>query len=702
MPGMNDVDSVRTVYRACNLCEAICGLEMKIEGERIVSIRGDADDPFSRGHICPKGVALLDIHEDPNRLRRPMRRTGSEWQEIPWEEAFELAGDKLSAIQLQHGNDAVGVYAGNPTVHNSGTILNSPQLARVLQTRNVFSATSVDQLPHQLISFWMYGHQFLIPIPDIDHTDFFLVLGANPIASNGSLMTAPDVARRLAAIRARGGKVVVIDPRRTETAAVASEHHFIRPATDAAFLMALLQTLHAENLLRLAHPERLRGLDVALATIAAMTPELAAPITGIDAGTIRRIARELAAAPSAAVYGRVGTSLQAFGTLNQWLIQLLNLVTGNLDRAGGVLPTQPLIPIAGPGTRRGSHGRWRSRVRGLPESGGELPVAVLAEEILTPGDGRIRGLVTVCGNPVLSTPDGRRLDDALSSLDFMVAIDIYRNETTRHADLILPPASSLQHDHYDTVFNALAIRNVARFNEALWPRTADERYDWEILGALTGRLGARLGRETKPARSTAQAVEAVLARGAAVSMDALRAATHGLDLGALAPSLYDRLETADGKIDCAPEAVVADVERFRRGVVDGARERGALLLIGRRHLRSNNSWMHGSQRLIKGPRRDQLMMHPDDLAALGLVEAQTVEVSSRTGSVRATVLSTDALMPGVVSLPHGFGHNRGGTRLGLADEHGGVSYNDLSDAQAVDAVSGNAALNGVQVTITAG
>ncbi|HEX7831285.1 MAG TPA: molybdopterin-dependent oxidoreductase [Thermoanaerobaculia bacterium] len=687
---------VRTVFRACNLCEAICGLELKVDGDRVISIRGDAQDPFSRGHICPKGVALIDIHEDPNRLRRPMVREGSTWREAVWDEAIEIAAEGLAGVQRKHGNDGVATYIGNPSVHNSGTLFNVPQLARVLQSRNVFSATSVDQLPHQLIALLMYGHQFLIPIPDIDRTDYFLILGANPVASNGSLMTAPDVTKRLAAIRARGGKVVVIDPRRTETADVASEHHFIRPATDAAFLMALLNVLRDEELMRVAQPDRVRGLDRALDAIAHMTPDVAASITGIDADTIRRIARELAAAPSAAIYGRVGTSLQSFGTLNQWLIQLLNLVTGNLDRIGGVLPTQPLLPITGPGTRRGSFGRWTSRVRGLPEAGGELPVAVFAEEVLTPGDGQIRGVVTIAGNPVLSTPDGRQLDEALASLEFMVSIDIYLNETTRHANVILPPASSLQHDHYDFIFNALAIRNVARLNDAIWPRTDDERYDWEILGALTDRLGAKLERETKPARSTTQTVAGILARASTVSMDTLRNATHGLDLGALEPSLFDRLETADGKIDCAPDAVLADVARFNDQRADGA-----FLLIGRRHLRSNNSWMHGSHRLIKGPRRDQLMMHPDDVARLGLADGQGVEVRARVGSVQTIVQASDALMPGVVSLPHGFGHHRAGTRLGLAEQNAGVSYNDLSDALAVDAVSGNAALNGISVTIVA-
>lgn len=680
-------DGIRTVYRACNLCEAICGLELKIEGPAVVSIRGDDADPFSRGHICPKAVALKDIHEDPNRLRHPMRRVGGEWHELAWDDAFDLAADKLAAIIQEHGNDAAAFYVGNPTVHNSGTLFSITPFAHVLKTRNAYSATSVDQLPQQLASLLMFGHQFLLPVPDVDRTDYFLILGANPIASNGSMMTVPDVKKRLEAIRARGGKVVVIDPRRTETAEIASEHHFIRPASDAALLMAMLNTMRAEDLFRIAQPERLDGLDDALRAIADLTPEIAAAMTGIDAETIRRIAREFAAAPSAVCYGRVGTTLQAFGTLNQWLVQLINLVTGNLDREGGALLTTPLIPITGPRTRAGHHDRWKSRVRGLPESGGELPVAALAEEILTPGDGQIRALVTICGNPVLSTPNGRQLDEALASLELMLSIDIYRNETTRHADLILPPTSSLNHDHYDLIFNALAVRNVARFNAGIWPRPADERYDWEIFNALGARLASRLGREHRPIAGTAGVVAPVL--------DQLAAAPHGLDLGPLVPSLYDRLETPDKKIHCAPAEILADVARFR----SQTRAAGAFTLIGRRHLRSNNSWMHNSQRLIKGPRRDQLMMHPDDLASLGVDDGQTVEVRAAAGSVRIAVQATDSVMRGVVSLPHGFGHDRPGTRLGVAEQHPGVSYNDLTDTRAVDAVSGNAALNGVAVEV---
>jgi anaerobic selenocysteine-containing dehydrogenase len=708
---------ISKVYRACNLCEAICGLEIEIDDAKIISIRGDHDDPFSRGHICPKAVALKDIHEDENRLRHPMRRFrdgagNSEWKQVSWDEAFEFAATKIAEIQTQSGNNAVGFYAGNPSVHNIGTLFSVPQLARALKTKSAFSATSVDQLPQQLASLLMFGHQFMIPIPDIDHTDYFLILGGNPVASNGSLMTVPDVTKRLTEIVKRSGKVVVIDPRRTETAEIASEHHFITPGSDAALLMAIINTLKVENLFRISHPEKLNGLDIALAAIADVTPEVAAEATGIDAGSIRRIAREFAAAPSAICYGRIGTTLQSFGTLNQWLVQLLNIVSGNLDRVGGTLPTQPLIPITGAGTKPGHYAQWRSRVSSLPESGGEIPVAALSEEILTGGEGQIRGMITICGNPVLSTPNGRKLDNALASLDFMLAIDIYINETTRHADLILPPTSSLNHDHYDLIFNAFAVREVTRFNAGLWPKPDDERFDYEIFSELCKRITEKMKREFRAAPPTAKIIEGMLAQNAnvhGISFAALKSAEHGLDLGPLKPSLYTRLETADGKINCAPEVIVADIPRLKSAMENSSNAPssnefgafGALSLIGRRHVRSNNSWMHNSYRLIKGKPRDQLMMHPEDARKRGFSDGQQVEIRSRIGSIKITLNTTADVMPGVVCLPHGFGHNRPGTRLGVAHEHAGASYNDISDTAEIDAVSGNAAMNGLRVEVIA-
>ncbi len=468
-------------FRACPLCEAICGLQFQFEGQQLVAIRGDDDDPFSQGHICPKGNAILDLEADADRLRQPLLRHGKDFEPIGWDAAFALAGERLAEVQRRHGSaNAGGVYLGNPNVHHFGHIAYLPPLLRALKTQNVFSASSVDQWPHQLVCAQMYGHQFLLPIPDIDNTDYFLMLGANPMASMGSLMTVPGVAKRLKALTARG-QLVVVDPRRTETAEVASEHVFIRPGTDALFLIGVLNVLAALRPPRLeAYAGKLKDFDVALAAFAGFDFDAIVARTGITRTTIERIARDLDRAPRAAVYGRMGVSTQEFGTLSQWLIQLINIYTGNLDRVGGMLPNDPVIAMTGPGTSPGARARWTSRVRGLAEFGGELPVAAMVEEMQTPGEGQIRALLTSAGNPVLSTPNGRALDDALGKLDFMLSVDIYINETTRHADLILPPASPFTQYHYDLIFNTFAVRRVARINAPLWQQAANDRGDWQI------------------------------------------------------------------------------------------------------------------------------------------------------------------------------------------------------------------------------
>ena len=688
-------------FRACPLCEAICGLEFRFDAQRLVAIRGDAADPFSRGHICPKGNAILDLEADPDRLRAPLRRRGSDWEPIGWDDAFALAGERLAAVQREHGASAVAAYLGNPNVHHFGHFAYLPPLLRALRTPNIFSASSVDQWPHQLVCAQMYGHQFLLPIPDIDRTDYFLMLGANPMASMGSLMTAPDVARRLKALTARG-RLVVIDPRRTETAQLASEHVFIRPATDALFLIAVLQHLQRLAPARLDRYEgRVNGLETALAAIATFDIATIAAQTGISAATIERIARELFAAPSAAVYGRIGVSTQAFGSLAQWLIQLINLYTGNLDREGGVLPNDAVVALTGPGTSPGARARWNSRVRGLPEFGGELPVAALAEEIETPGDGQVRALLTCAGNPVLSTPNGAALDRALESLDFMLSVDIYINETTRHADLILPPASPLTQYHYDTFFNAFAVRRVARVSAPLWEKQPDECADWEILNGIGKAYAAAAGKPFNALPEPRSLIAGALARGGSgLTFEQLVAAPHGLDLGPLRPNLLARLATPGGTIECAPALFLDELSRLDATL----RERNAddaLLLVGRREIRSNNSWMHNAPRLVKGKARHHLLMHPADLAARGIADGARVRVRSRSGAIGVEVRSSDDVMPGVACLPHGFGHQRDGMRLTRAANVSGASYNDLSDPLALDGASGNAALNGLPVWVEA-
>lgn len=686
-------------FRACPLCEAICGLEFQYEGDELVAIRGDREDPFSRGHVCPKGNAILDLESDPDRVRRPLLRRGRDWEEIEWDAAYALAGERLAAIQREHGPSSVGVYLGNPNVHHLGHIAYAPALLKLLRSPNVYSASSVDQWPHQLVAAQMYGHQFLLPIVDIDRTDFLLMLGANPAASNGSLLTAPGIAKRLEALAARG-RFVLIDPRRTETAEIASEHHFIRPGTDALFLVALLQAVLALGPPRVdAYDGKLKRLDEALRAIASFDASAIVHRCGIDPATISRLARELHAAPRAAVYGRMGLSTQPFGTLCQWLIQLLNLVTGHLDRVGGVLPNEAAIPVTGPGTSPGQRARWRSRVRGLPEFAGELPVAALREEIETPGDGRIRAMLTIAGNPVLSTPDGSALDRAFSSLDFMLAIDIYVNETTRHADLILPPASPLSQPHYDLIFNAFAVRRIAKWSKPLRAQQAHERADWEILNGLGLALAQASGKSFVPTPPPEALVAGGLKRGGSgLDFATLAAAEHGIDLGPLEPSLLRRLETSDGLIDCAPALFLDDLPRLHAHMAAEVSS-DALVLIGRRDVRSNNSWMHNAPRLVKGKPRHALLMNPADMSARGLADGARVRVSSRSGRIETEVIASDALGPGVASLPHGFGHAREGVRLARAREVPGASYNDLSDAEALDVPSGNAALNALPIRV---
>jgi anaerobic selenocysteine-containing dehydrogenase len=694
----------------CNLCEAICGLELTITDGAVTGIRGNDADPLSRGYICPKGVSMADVHTDPDRLRRPVRRVGSgadaRWEEITWDEALDLVAERLAATIRDHGANAVGVYLGNPNAHSLGFATHGTAFVKALRTRNRFSASTVDQIPHQFVAWQLFGHQLLLPVPDIDRTDHFLVLGANPMASNGSLMTVPDFPHRVRELKSRGGRMVVLDPRRTETAKVATEHHFVRPGSDAAVLLAMLNVLFEDELT--TPPPYVDNVDRVRELVAAFTPERAELASGLPADTVRRLARDFAAADRAAAYGRMGLSTQAFGSVCQWAIQLLNLLTGNFDREGGVLFPEPAVDTVG---RRivgpGHHDVWRSRVRQVPEFAGELPAATMREEITTPGEGQIRAMVTIAGNPVLSTPDGSGLAEALDGLDFMVAIDIYRNETTRHADVILPTTSALERDQYDVVFHGFAVRNTARYTPAVFAKPDDARHDWEIFGALAERLQGALGAGLKDrlatrarfAPSPAAIVTGLLRTGGRTTMRALRKHPEGVDLGPLRPTMPDRLQTEDRRIDLAPERLVADLPKLSE-TLDGADPLGAgeLLLIGRRHKQDCNSWLHNTERLTRGRPRHHLLMHPKDLAERGIEDGAVVRVSSRVGSVDVEVSGVDDMMPGVVSLPHGYGHQVAGTGQRHAATVAGVSINDLTDPDRLD-VSGNAALNGVPVTV---
>jgi anaerobic selenocysteine-containing dehydrogenase len=707
-------DGTAVHHVICNLCEATCGLDVTVRGREILDIRGNKADVFSHGHVCPKALAIGDIQNDPDRLSTPVRRVGTDWQPIGWGEAIEFAAKRLAAIRAEHGGSAVAVYLGNPSVHSLGGLTHGTALSRVLGTKNHYSATSVDQLPQHVVSYLMYGHQFLLPVPDIDRVQHLLVLGANPLVSNGSLMTAPDMAGRLKALRARGGRLVVIDPRRTETAAAADEYHPIRPGTDAALLLALLHVITHEigvDPQRTAHLPAPDPRAVAEAC-ARFTPEWAADRCGIPAQTIRAVAADLAGAERAAVYGRLGVSVQQFGSVCHWAIQTLNVLTGNLDREGGTLFPDPAIDLVSRGLiGRGHLGKWRSRVRGLPEFGGELPVAGLADEITTPGKGQVRALVTVAGNPVSSTPSGAKLDAALSGLEFMVSVDFYVNETTRHADLILPPTPLLERDHYDLALNQLAVRNNARFARAVFDRPADARHDWEIFRDLVlaydRARGVGLRSQLSVAGLTRQArmrlsPRAIVAGLLASSPDRVSVfrsinTPGGADLGPLRPGLTRKIKTRDKTINLLPAEILADLDRV--AALEPPAD-GELLLIGRRHLRSNNSWLHNSRRMVKGQPRHQLLMNPKDMAERGVADGDLVDVRSGGGAVRVAAKATEDVMAGVVSLPHGFGQARDGVRLSVASTVPGISMNDVTDSGFVDAVSGNAALNGVPVTVS--
>ncbi|QCF24877.1 molybdopterin-dependent oxidoreductase [Hydrocarboniclastica marina] len=747
-----------THFRTCNLCEATCGLAIEVEQGKITSIRGDTEDRFSRGYICPKALALQDVHEDPDRLRTPLRRNGDAWEEISWEEAFSTVATRLAGIQKIHGRNAIGVYLGNPNVHNHGAMLAMMPFLQALGTHNRFSATSNDQLPHMLANLELFGHQALFPIPDIDHTDLFICIGANPMASNGSLMTVPDFRGRLKDLQARGGRFVAIDPRRTETADRADAFHYIRPGSDALLLMAMVNTVFAEGLAQTANQQGwLKDLDLVRLAAGPFTPEKVSVHTGIDAQAVRELTRDLANTPRALIYGRMGTSTQAHGGVATWLLYVLNILTGKLDRPGGMLFTAPavdLVTLGGLSGQKGHFGRRYSRVRGLPEFGGEFPSSTMADEILTPGEGQIRAFVAVAGNPALSSPNGRRLEQAFAQLDFMVSVDYYLNETNRHADIILPPVASLERSHYDLIFNALAVRNVAKFADALFEPAPDARTDWEIMLELGQRLSAekkrgwqdsiswKLMKLLGPDRLTDLLLRTgpygvkVLPGGGllepgfdsltrllprkhwlrelldmgpygrpgrslpkGLSLGKLRKNPHGIDLGPLRPSLPQRLQTHDGKINLAPRRYLADVERLQARL-DNPPPADALQLIGRRQLRSNNSWMHNSRRLVKGKSRCTAVVNPADAARLGLTDGQSVQAHSDVGRIVLPVEVSDRIMAGVVSIPHGWGHDGQGTRLAVAEAHAGASVNDLIDDHQVDPVSGVSVLNGQYVWLT--
>jgi anaerobic selenocysteine-containing dehydrogenase len=699
------MEAIKTHYRTCNLCEAMCGLEIKYQDKSIISIKGDKKDNFSKGHICPKAVALQDLYHDKDRLKTPIKRTENGWVDISWKDAFDEVTKKIKSIQKKYNKNAVGSYHGNPNVHNIGLMLFGSSFTKTIGSNQKYTATSVDQLPHHFASLMMFGHYLMFPIPDIDRTDFMLIMGGNPAVSNGSIMTAPDFSNRLKAIKKRDGKVVVVDPRFTETSKIANDHHYIKPGTDAFLLLALINVIFEKDLATQGHLQNhLNGWDTIKELVKAYPPEKVTKIVGIEAEEIIALALQFATAKSAVCYGRLGLSTQEFGGLCQWLVNVLNCITGNLDIEGGALFTKPAIDIVGMSKttgKTGSFNKRQSRVHNLPEFTGEFPVSTLADEILTSGEDQIKMMITIAGNPVLSTPNGTHLEKAFESLEYMVAIDIYLNETTKHANIILPTTTGIETPLYDLVFHQFAIRNTAKYSEVLFEKTEEQRHDWEILKALTTRLS---GQENP--LNLEQTLDYMLQFSAyqkpKLSITELKKHPHGIDYGALKPQLPERLFTKDNKVELAHPLFIKDLERLNTKFNQIKKESNSsypFALIGRRHLRSNNSWMHNSERLVKGKERCTLLINSKDADVLNINEGQNVTVSSTVGQVKLPIEITENIMPGVVSIPHGWGHHRKGTKINVAQDNAGVSLNDLTNNMQLDILTGNADFSGTTVKI---
>ncbi|CAB5060231.1 unannotated protein [freshwater metagenome] len=751
---LNKTSDEQIVFRTCPLCEAGCGLAVTVVDHEVTHIRGDMQDVFSKGFICPKGSTLKQLHYDADRLRRPMIKRNGVHAEATWDEAWAAVDAGLNGVIASHGRESIGTYLGNPGAHSLSLLTFNGLLLKSIGSRQIYSASTVDQVPKQVSSGYLFGSPSTVAVPDLDRTQYLLILGANPYDSNGSLCTAPDFPGRLEALQARSGKVVVVDPRKSKTAQHADEWVAIRPGTDALFLAAIANTLAADGLeimyQRLG--SFLNGVEEVVRALQPFTPEFVAATTGIDAQTIRRIARELRDASSSAVYGRIGTTTTAFGTTASWLVDVVNIFTGNLDRVGGAMFP---LPVAGSANTRGAGGsgkgfrtgRGHSRVGKHPEVLGEYPASAMAEEISTPGDGQIRAMVIVGGNPILSTPNGERLAKSFAELEFMVSIDVYLNETSRFADVILPAPSALQRSHYDLALLTFAVRNVANYSKPVLTRSPDEPDEWEILAKMSAIVSG-LGVETLPStiddrtilklveNSTKDSSSNIFGRdcqeliselsiagrrgpdrildfllrtgpfgdgfGAVpdgLTLDKLIAAPHGIDFGALEPRLPNVLRTQSGKIELATQQLIDDLKRlevFSQEKIDEAQ----LTLVGRRDLRSHNSWLHNVEVLVKGKDRCTLQIHPNDASRLGVAQGSAVRIASRVGSVDAPVEITELIREGVVSLPHGWGHSMPGTKTKVASSRAGVNSNILTDEQQLDPLSGTSVLNGIPVSVT--
>ncbi len=781
MQQVNEQADVKKHYRACNICDAMCGVEIEYQGEQILSIRGDKNDPVSKGYICPKATALQDLHEDPDRLRQPMLKTENGWKAIPWEEAFELAAEKLTSVSKNYGKNAVGIYVGNPTAHNHGNVLFLKGLNDALGTHNRYSATSVDQLPLMLAAMKLFGNAALFPIPDVERTHFLIIVGGNPVASGGSFMCGADIKKKLSEIKKRAhGRLVVIDPRFTETAEIASEHYYITPGKDALLFLAMMQVIFSEALEHTGNIP-VENINVLKELCLPFTPGKVSAQVGIKPEVIRDLAINLATQEHAAIYGRLGTSIQEYGSLCSWLLYVLNIITGNLDVEGGMMFTKPAIDVAGLGglsEEVNSFDTRRSRVRNLPSMAGEFPSATLADEILTEGEGQIKAMVTCAGNPVLSVPNGRKLEKALAELEFMLCFDMYVNETTQYATLIIPPTSPLEHCHYDLVIQLVAFRHSAKFSPPLFEKPEGSYHEWQSYLEISSRINKRKNKLKKTSRlndvtidsfksymywlgdegilnlllkmgpygkkpllidglnrllsspklpgvnkvwnfltenlenflRSKHAMNAFLETSpygkysfpvlGGLSLDKLKNEVHGVDIGPMVSMFPERLNTRNKTVNLNPDYLLKDIQRLKNQLeVSATQSDFDLLLIGRRHIRSNNSWLHNSYRLVKGKDRCTVLMHSSDAQNRNLHDGDIVMIQSRTGEIRLPLEVSEAIKPGVISVPHGWGHHREGAQLSVAEKFAGASINDITDDALVESLTGLAIANGVPVQV---
>ena len=701
------MSEIKTHYRNCNICEAMCGLEIKYQDKEILSIKGDQKDPFSQGYNCPKATALQDFYTDKDRLKTPIRRTETGWEDISWDEAFTEITEKFKSIQNEHGKNALAIYLGNPNAHSLGNAMMLKSFTKSLGTINRFSSASTDQMPHHVASNFMFGAGMLIPVPDIDRTDFMLIIGGNPVVSNGSMMTAPNVIGRMKAIQKRGGKIVVVDPRRTRTAKIADQHLFIRPEKDALLLFSMIHCVFASKGVNLRHLETMvEGLNELEKIAQTYSPEAVAEFVGIDAKCISTLAEEMMAADAAVCYSRMGASTQTFGGLCQWLTNVLNIITVNFDRAGGAMFPQPAFDLLRNHKRghKTSFGKYETRVRKLPFFNGEFPVATLAEEIQTEGEGQLKSLITVAGNPVLSAPSGHKLAEAFESLDYMVCVDIYLNETTKYANIILPGTTGVENSHFDIFFNSFSVRNTVKYSAPLFEKEEYQRSDWQILKEISARMTDTPADDPMLKVTPEMILDMELKKGPygeqGMSLQKLIDNPHGIDIGPLMPCIEERIKTVEGRVDLIPQLYIDDLPRLNAVMAQPARDESYPFdLIGRRLVKSHNTWTQNSERLVKGKNPCTLEVHPEDAKFLGITKGQLLKVSSTVGAIEIEAVITDDIQQGVVSMPQGWGHNQKGTRMSVAATQPGVSINDLTDANRVDTLTGNAALNGTPVSI---